>query len=147
MKCTGKEWDTCRVEKMGCKGCYYDEIEPGEYIRTKKGKITKVINIEIENYKDGTTEVFIETELNPGYLDYTSKDILKHSKSIIDLIEIGDVLKLKEGDDICYIGLEKDTTTITYSDIKESIKKGEVELLAIVTKELFKLVECNTEEV
>lgn len=27
MKCTGKEWDTCRVEKMGCKGCYYDEKE------------------------------------------------------------------------------------------------------------------------
>lgn len=25
MKCSGKEWDTCRVEKMGCKGCYYDE--------------------------------------------------------------------------------------------------------------------------
>ena len=34
MKCTGKEWDTCRVEKMGCKGCYYDDIEAGEYIRT-----------------------------------------------------------------------------------------------------------------
>lgn len=27
MKCTGKEWDTCRVEKMGCTGCYYtDEV-------------------------------------------------------------------------------------------------------------------------
>lgn len=27
MKCTGKEWDTCRVEKMGCSGCYYtDEV-------------------------------------------------------------------------------------------------------------------------
>jgi hypothetical protein len=25
MRCTGKEWDHCRVEKMGCKGCYYDE--------------------------------------------------------------------------------------------------------------------------
>lgn len=25
MKCTGKEWDHCRVEKIGCKGCYYDE--------------------------------------------------------------------------------------------------------------------------
>ena len=27
MKCTGKEWDTCRVEKMGWKVCYYDENE------------------------------------------------------------------------------------------------------------------------
>lgn len=25
MKCTGKEWDHCRVEKMGCEGCYYNE--------------------------------------------------------------------------------------------------------------------------
>ena len=25
MKCTGKEWDHCRVEKMGCTGCYYDD--------------------------------------------------------------------------------------------------------------------------
>ena len=26
MKCTDKEWQHCRVEKMGCKGCYYDEL-------------------------------------------------------------------------------------------------------------------------
>lgn len=27
MQCTGKEWDTCREEKMGCPGCYYtDEV-------------------------------------------------------------------------------------------------------------------------
>lgn len=25
MKCTDKEWQNCRVEKMGCKGCYYYE--------------------------------------------------------------------------------------------------------------------------
>ena len=25
MQCTGKEWDTCRVEKMGCPGCYFDD--------------------------------------------------------------------------------------------------------------------------
>lgn len=25
MRCTDKEWQHCRVEKMGCTGCYYDE--------------------------------------------------------------------------------------------------------------------------
>lgn len=25
MKCGDKEWQHCRVEKMGCNGCYYDE--------------------------------------------------------------------------------------------------------------------------
>ena len=33
MKCTGKQWDHCRVEKMGCKGCYYDEKEINEVIK------------------------------------------------------------------------------------------------------------------
>ena len=25
--CTDKEWKHCRVEKMGCKGCNYDDKE------------------------------------------------------------------------------------------------------------------------
>ena len=27
MKCTEKEQNTCNVEKMGCDGCYYQELE------------------------------------------------------------------------------------------------------------------------
>ena len=27
MKCTDKEWKYCRGEKMGCKGCNYDDKE------------------------------------------------------------------------------------------------------------------------
>ena len=27
MKCTDKEWKHCRVEKMGCSGCYYEEYK------------------------------------------------------------------------------------------------------------------------
>ena len=45
MKCTDKEWQHCRVEKMGCPGCYYDEIEVGEWIRNKDGYIDKVKKI------------------------------------------------------------------------------------------------------
>lgn len=26
-KCTDKEWQHCRVEKMGCKNCYYEEVK------------------------------------------------------------------------------------------------------------------------
>lgn len=25
MKCGSKEWNNCRVEKMGCNGCFYNE--------------------------------------------------------------------------------------------------------------------------
>lgn len=34
MKCTDKEWQHCRAEKMGCKGCYYD-IEGARKGQTK----------------------------------------------------------------------------------------------------------------
>ena len=37
MKCTGKEWDTCRVEKMGCPGCYYDEKKFIEFTKDQEG--------------------------------------------------------------------------------------------------------------
>lgn len=37
MKCTGKEWDTCRVEKMGCHGCYYDEKKFIEFTKDQEG--------------------------------------------------------------------------------------------------------------
>lgn len=33
MKCIGtsQEWDYCRVEKMGCEGCYYYKEEENKY--------------------------------------------------------------------------------------------------------------------
>lgn len=31
MKCTDKERETCNVEKMTCKGCYYEEEQPIKY--------------------------------------------------------------------------------------------------------------------
>ena len=62
---------------------------------------------------------------------------LLHSKKLIEQVQVGDILKIKEDNDICYIGLEKDTITVNYSDIKESIKNRECELLAILTKEQF----------
>ena len=42
MKCTGTgyDWDHCRVEKRGCKGCYHWEKE-GEKNEQKTCKCTK----------------------------------------------------------------------------------------------------------
>ena len=31
MNCTDKEWNHCRVEKMKCRGCYYDDGQVDEY--------------------------------------------------------------------------------------------------------------------
>lgn len=33
MKCGDKEWQHCRVEKMGCKGCHYDKENIEEVIK------------------------------------------------------------------------------------------------------------------
>ncbi len=53
-------------------------FEIGDYVRTKKGKIEKVIN---NNYH---MSQYIECE--KGIVD--KENIVKHSKNIIDLIEV-----------------------------------------------------------
>ena len=51
---------------------------------------------------------------------------------------MGDVLEIQEIDDeICYIGLAKETTTMNYKDMIKAIKNKEIKLLSIVTKESF----------
>ena len=91
MKCTDKEWDTCQVEKMGCKGCYYDKIEIDEYIRNKAGYIGKVKKIiEPDEY---ITERYYCCETTMAS-EYRSQ-IIKHSNQLIDLMEVGDVIKYK----------------------------------------------------
>lgn len=104
-----------------------EEIKVGEYVRTNVGEIGKVIEV-TKNYcrKDDGFKIW-----------FAPWKELKHSKNIIDLIECGDILEIKEGDDICYLGLAKDTITVTYTDIKEIIENKECELLSILTHEQF----------
>lgn len=66
-----------------------DKIEVGEYVRTKSGLIGKFYNIE-EGY-DGNIQINFE-EFGYEYEDIEQfyNDIAKHSKNIIDLIEVGD---------------------------------------------------------
>lgn len=79
MKCTDKEWQHCRVEKMGCKGCYYDEIAINEYVRTESGDIFIVD----ENKK-------VLQGLN--FLDVQYGKIIKHSKNIKEIVGHKDLL-------------------------------------------------------
>lgn len=88
MKCGDKEWQHCRVEKMGCTGCYYDEIEVKEYIRiheeiaqiTKKGKI--------DNH-------YIYSAMYGNGKEYTNisrRMITKHGKTISEVLKEGDII-------------------------------------------------------
>lgn len=91
MKCGDKEWQHCQVEKMGCPGCYYDEIEVNEYIRiheeiaqiTKKGKIDNHY-IYSAIYGDGKE-----------YTNISRKMITKHSEKLSEVLEKEDVIFYK----------------------------------------------------
>ena len=65
-----------------------DKIEVGEYVRTKDGEIHKVIEIKENRYITNFDDYFYY-----GYdnnMGGFKSDIVKHSKQLIDLIEVGD---------------------------------------------------------
>ena len=63
------------------------DIKVGEYIRTPYNKIEKVIKITKEN---GWT--CVTTNKDAYELQWLKNNKVKHSKNIIDLIEVGDIV-------------------------------------------------------
>lgn len=134
MKCDDKEWKHCREEKMGCGGCYYNEIEIGEYVRTENGKIDKILN---DNYY---IPLYVECE--KGLIDRNL--IVKHSKNIIDLIEEGDYvngLEVYRGQ--VASGKEK---LLVGSYMINGMALEIVNIKTIVTKEYFKNIGYEIKE-
>lgn len=128
MKCGDKEWQHCRVEKMGCKGCYY---EVKDFIRTKCGKIDQVINNQyyMPQY----------IECRSGIIDKES--IVGHSEDIRDLIKEKDLLRYK------LKGLNSEYITIVkkYHDARSNedwllingYRLEQVEILGIIAHEKY----------
>lgn len=116
-----------------------DVIKVGEYVRTESGHIARLLEkTEYDYLFDGViAEPFGEQwtwlSVNDGI-----KKIVKHSKQLIDLIEIGDILELRE-----YIDYFKQSEKIGISDIdmltdiKEAIKDKKIEVLSVLTKESY----------
>lgn len=86
------------------------EIEVGEYVRTKIGVIGKVI-------KALRNRVFLDCL---GYA-VQKKDIVKHSKQLIDLIEVGDIVNGMKVLDIKKIVKDIEPFKTIYSKEKISI--------------------------
>lgn len=105
-------------------------IEVGEYVRTKSGKLDKVIN------NNCYMPQYIECEKSIVY----KEDIVKHSKNIIDLIELYDYVNGMIVFDI-----------ITYDNEEKAIKisskylMSENEIQDILTHEQYQ-VNCYTVE-
>lgn len=116
-----------------------NEIRVNDYVRIKHNGIFKIAKIDFQEFEiiDSKKRVHVFEDLEEMG-NYIKNDITKHSENITDLIEVGDILEIEDYGDISYLGWDKDTTTLSYKDMIEDIKKGKVKLLGIVTKEQFK---------
>ena len=108
-----------------------DKIEVGEYVRFNNGEIGKVIDI-----KENPSRIVYSEYGEIGLIS----DIVKHSKQLIDLIEVKDLVCFKnklqnslENEEMIIHIFDNDTL----EEVKQAIEKGEIELLEILTHEQF----------
>ena len=75
-------------------------IDIGEYGRTNKGKIFIFAWLENLDGKRDTNKVLLgngKTFENKFYYFDDGEKIVKHSKNLIDLIEVGDIVRIRTG--------------------------------------------------
>ena len=122
------------------------EIEVGEYVRTKMGTIGK-----FKYYGDDKENIYFKNDR--GTTCVYEKEIVKHSKNIIDLIEVGDFVN---GDKITEISQDPFVkgqinlwTDIELRDVYgdyERLKYICDEIKSIITKEQIKQIEYRIKE-
>ena len=120
------------------------KIEVGDYVKIADGTITKVTSLLFDNiyYFDKSFETDKYYELVNSLNDSEIKDnIVKSSKDIIDLIEIGDIVETFDvlNNDIIYIWSEE-----MLKALKEDVENG-IQIKSIVTKEQFEKMKYNVE--
>lgn len=113
----------------------------GEYARTNKGDIFIYANVVDEN---GNKLDYIMKLVNGGPIKYylnKDENIVKHSKNIIDLIEVGDIVFIEDfpGYDFIYIN-DKEMLEALKQDVKDGVR-----IKSILTKELYQS-NCYTVE-
>lgn len=116
------------------------DIEVNEYVRLARNQgINKIIDIYDKKYELETDIANEWGEFTCILEEYQLKDeIINHSKQLIDLIEIGDILELRE-----YVDYFKKSEKIGISDmdmlsnIKQAIRDKKIEVLSILTKEQY----------
>lgn len=118
-----------------------DEIKIGEYGRTNKGKIIKFAWLEKQKgVRDKNRVVLINKNRvsNNIYYFNTDEKIVKHSKNIIDLIEVGDYVNGSKVTECT-----KNYITIGNQTYDKSRLKN---IKSLVTHEQFKNIEYRVEE-
>lgn len=109
-----------------------NEIEVGEYVRTKNGKIDIYLNSSDFYNKDASIIVCKKSK-------YWFEDIRKHSSNIIDLIEEDDIIRIIDDyDDEIIIHIDSKNL---HDRVKRRLESETWKLKSIVTKEQFKNIE------
>lgn len=108
------------------------EIEVGEYVRFDDGQI-KLVTQELKDFID-EHESLTEKDL----VEFLGR--INHSKQLIELIEVKDLVCFKnklqnslENEEMIIHIFDNDTL----EEVKQAIEKGEIELLEILTHEQF----------
>jgi len=111
------------------------EIEVGEYVRDNEGDIDKIINT-LSLFKD--VYLYLGEE---GY-QYSENAISKHSKNIIDLIEVGDIVHTKDvlNEDYYYM-FDEEMVQATKETIEEGIKLVDILTHEQYSKKCYRLEE------
>lgn len=115
-----------------------EEIKVGEYVRTKKGYIAKIT--EIDNYIWFNEKINKESGMAVYELSKVEFEnlVVKQSKHIIDLIEVGDYVngeKVVGRGNNCILILTDEGQTFLRNIFEDN------DIKSIVTKEQFKSVE------
>lgn len=113
-------------------------IEVGESVRTVDGKILKVDSFE-KDCRNVDCLCFTTGEIYTREL--SDEIIVNHSKNIIDLIEVGDIVFIEDfsGYDFIYIN-DKEMLEALKQDVKDGVR-----IKSILTKELYQ-ANCYTVE-
>lgn len=113
-------------------------IEVNEYVRTKDGIVDKVI-IEYDGKCNNSN--CDEKHISCKYNYYNEKDIVKHSKQLIDLIEVKDVIKYRINNISTTLetkGYVEGIVDISDEEMLQKIKSDKnYHILEILTKESY----------
>lgn len=115
-----------------------EEIKVGEYVRTKKGYIAKIT--EIDNYIWFNEKINKESGMAVYELSKVEFEnlVVKQSKHIIDLIEVGDYVngeKVVGRNNNCILILTDEGQTFLRNIFEDN------DIKSIVTKEMMKSIE------
>lgn len=121
------------------------KIEVGEYIKNRTGDIAKVLAFKENDYIDTDNDRF-GMLINGEEVSFCPiSEIIEHSKNIIDLIEVGDIVMIDRGK----LGHSTHIieTKFGLNMLKEDLKKFKDEhIKSIVTKEQLADIEYKVEE-